>query len=109
MAQQQSPSRTVGRDDAEGKRGNIHWVWFITGPTACGKTTIAKYLADKLGMSFVEGDDVRNNKSSRFSPSSPFCFSAFLCYLDEEENEGTTKEQQTPRKGAKTLTMKIKT
>ncbi|KAL2156749.1 hypothetical protein VTH82DRAFT_1495 [Thermothelomyces myriococcoides] len=57
MAQQQSPSRTVGRDDAEGKRGNIHWVWFITGPTACGKTTIAKYLADKLGMSFVEGDD----------------------------------------------------
>ncbi|KAK4246193.1 putative gluconokinase [Corynascus novoguineensis] len=33
------------------------WVWFITGPTACGKTTVAKYLADKLGFSFVEGDD----------------------------------------------------
>ncbi|KAK4161380.1 shikimate kinase [Cladorrhinum sp. PSN259] len=33
------------------------WIWFITGPTACGKTTIAKSLASRLGFTFVEGDD----------------------------------------------------
>ncbi|KAM7216801.1 P-loop containing nucleoside triphosphate hydrolase protein [Rhypophila decipiens] len=33
------------------------WIWFITGPTACGKTTIAKALAEKLNFTFVEGDD----------------------------------------------------
>jgi len=34
------------------------WIWFITGPTACGKTTIAKALAENLNFTFVEGDDV---------------------------------------------------
>jgi cytidylate kinase len=34
------------------------YVWFITGPTACGKTTVAKYLAEKLNLTFLEGDDV---------------------------------------------------
>lgn len=40
------------------------WIWFITGPTACGKTTIAKALAENLKFTFVEGDDVRppNNR-----------------------------------------------
>ncbi|KAK1758784.1 putative gluconokinase [Echria macrotheca] len=33
------------------------WIWFVTGPTACGKTTIAKALAADLGFTFVEGDD----------------------------------------------------
>ncbi|KAK4112664.1 carbohydrate kinase [Canariomyces notabilis] len=36
---------------------NRRWVWFITGPTASGKTTIAKALAQSLGFIFVEGDD----------------------------------------------------
>jgi len=34
------------------------WIWFVTGPTACGKTTIAKALAADLRFTFVEGDDV---------------------------------------------------
>lgn len=34
------------------------WIWFVTGPTACGKTTIAKALAEDLGFTFVEGDNV---------------------------------------------------
>jgi len=33
------------------------WIWFITGPTACGKTTIAKALAADLHFTFLEGDD----------------------------------------------------
>lgn len=33
------------------------WILFVSGPTASGKTTIAKYLADKLKLKFVEGDD----------------------------------------------------
>ena len=34
------------------------WIWFVTGPTACGKTTIAKFLAQQLDFTFLEGDDV---------------------------------------------------
>ncbi|KUI61545.1 hypothetical protein VP1G_08736 [Cytospora mali] len=33
------------------------YVIFFTGPTACGKSTIAKYVADQLNLSFLEGDD----------------------------------------------------
>jgi gluconokinase len=41
------------------KQNRPRWIWFITGPTACGKTTVAKALAQTLGLTFVEGDDVR--------------------------------------------------
>lgn len=34
------------------------YVFFFTGPTACGKSTIAKYVADQLNLTFLEGDDV---------------------------------------------------
>ncbi|KAL2020610.1 hypothetical protein VTK56DRAFT_8100 [Thermocarpiscus australiensis] len=47
-AQETSPA-----DPAHRRR----WVWFVAGPTACGKTTIAKHLAQELGFTFVEGDD----------------------------------------------------
>ncbi|KAH8649232.1 shikimate kinase [Xylariales sp. PMI_506] len=33
------------------------WIFFITGPTACGKTTVAKYLSEKLSLAYIEGDD----------------------------------------------------
>ncbi|KAK3937761.1 P-loop containing nucleoside triphosphate hydrolase protein [Diplogelasinospora grovesii] len=33
------------------------WIWFVTGPTACGKTTIAKLMAQRLNFTFLEGDD----------------------------------------------------
>ncbi|KAK0736285.1 P-loop containing nucleoside triphosphate hydrolase protein [Apiosordaria backusii] len=32
------------------------WIWFITGPTACGKSTIAASLASSLNFKFLEGD-----------------------------------------------------
>ncbi|RGP81260.1 shikimate kinase [Fusarium longipes] len=33
------------------------WILFVSGPTASGKSSIAKYLSDKLDLKFVEGDD----------------------------------------------------
>ncbi|KAJ3547299.1 hypothetical protein NM208_g1588 [Fusarium decemcellulare] len=33
------------------------WILFVSGPTASGKTSIAKYLAETLDLKFVEGDD----------------------------------------------------
>ncbi|KAJ4251508.1 hypothetical protein NW762_011495 [Fusarium torreyae] len=33
------------------------WILFVSGPTASGKTSVAKYLAEKLDLKFVEGDD----------------------------------------------------
>ncbi|KAJ4127802.1 hypothetical protein NW768_008077 [Fusarium equiseti] len=33
------------------------WILFVSGPTASGKTSVAKYLADELDLKFVEGDD----------------------------------------------------
>lgn len=37
------------------------YVLFFTGATACGKSTIAKHVADNLSLTFLEGDDVRQN------------------------------------------------
>lgn len=53
MSSQQVPNSNAGQTSSP------RWIWFVTGPTACGKTTIAKSLADNLGFNFVEGDDVR--------------------------------------------------
>ncbi|KAF4979191.1 hypothetical protein FZEAL_4564 [Fusarium zealandicum] len=33
------------------------WILFVSGPTASGKTSIAKHLAETLDLKFVEGDD----------------------------------------------------
>lgn len=41
------------------------YVVFFTGATACGKSTIAKHVADKLNLTFLEGDDVRPMPSPR--------------------------------------------
>jgi gluconokinase len=36
-------------------------LFIITGPAGCGKTTIAKYLANFYGFPYIEGDDVSNS------------------------------------------------
>ncbi|RKK73639.1 hypothetical protein BFJ69_g9081 [Fusarium oxysporum] len=33
------------------------WILFVSGPTASGKTSVAKFIAEKLDLKFVEGDD----------------------------------------------------
>ena len=53
--QLESPS---GIESPYDNRHLHRWIWFITGPTACGKTTIAKALAEDLDFTFLEGDDV---------------------------------------------------
>lgn len=40
-----------------------HHILIVTGPAGCGKSTVAKFLADRYGFVYIEGDDV--------SPSSP--------------------------------------
>ncbi|KAK0753534.1 hypothetical protein B0T18DRAFT_434266 [Schizothecium vesticola] len=46
------------------KHQGHRWIWFITGPTACGKPTVAKALAKNPHFTFVEGDDPTPNKMS---------------------------------------------
>lgn len=49
----------VMTDDAgHAAKASHRWIWFVTGPTACGKTTVAKYIAERLDITFLEGDDV---------------------------------------------------
>lgn len=37
-----------------------HHIFIVTGPAGCGKSTVAKNLADRYGFEFIEGDDVSN-------------------------------------------------
>jgi gluconokinase len=32
-------------------------IWLVTGPAGCGKSTVAKHIADSLQLPFVEGDE----------------------------------------------------
>lgn len=36
-----------------------HHIFIVTGPAGCGKSTVAKYLADRYDFHYIEGDDVR--------------------------------------------------
>ncbi|KAK3986811.1 shikimate kinase [Cladorrhinum sp. PSN332] len=70
------------------------WIWFITGPTACGKTTIAKALASRLKFTFVEGDD--------YHPSASVKKMASGHPLTDADREGWLKalrEHETARPG----------
>jgi gluconokinase len=35
-----------------------HHILIVTGPAGCGKSTIAKVLADRYGFEYIEGDEV---------------------------------------------------
>ncbi|KAF1924418.1 thermoresistant gluconokinase family protein [Didymella exigua CBS 183.55] len=34
-----------------------HHILIVTGPAGCGKSTIAKYLSDRYGFEYIEGDE----------------------------------------------------
>jgi len=40
-------------------------LFILTGPAGCGKTTVAKYLADQFDFPFVEGDDYHSEANLR--------------------------------------------
>ncbi|KAK3389858.1 P-loop containing nucleoside triphosphate hydrolase protein [Podospora didyma] len=65
------------------------WIWFIAGPTACGKTTIAKALAKDLDFTFLEGDDYHPKanveKMSRGEPLTDADRAGWLQALAEHE------------------------
>lgn len=37
----------------------IKKLFVVGGPAGCGKTTVASYLSQELGIPYLEGDDVR--------------------------------------------------
>ncbi|KAK4144699.1 P-loop containing nucleoside triphosphate hydrolase protein [Dichotomopilus funicola] len=41
---------------AEAQAKDQH-IWLVTGPAGCGKSTVAKHIADSLNFEFVEGDE----------------------------------------------------
>ncbi|KAF1996236.1 carbohydrate kinase [Amniculicola lignicola CBS 123094] len=36
---------------------NHHHILIVTGPAGCGKSTVAKFLAERYGFTYIEGDD----------------------------------------------------
>jgi Cdc6-like AAA superfamily ATPase len=52
------PPHPPATTTAQATPDNPRWILFVTGPTACGKTTVAKYLAEQLPAKYLEGDDV---------------------------------------------------
>ncbi|KAF2276218.1 carbohydrate kinase [Westerdykella ornata] len=36
---------------------NHHHIFIVTGPAGCGKSTVAKFLSERYGFHYIEGDD----------------------------------------------------
>lgn len=51
-------SNNGGSGDAQAADDDVQHIWMITGPAGCGKTTVARYLAQELNQPYIEGDDV---------------------------------------------------
>ncbi|GAB1318402.1 Gluconokinase [Madurella fahalii] len=95
------PTATIApqRAHAADIHGDHRWIWFITGPTACGKTTIAKALAHNLGFAFVEGDDyhpqLNLDKMSQGRPLTDADRHAWLLALRDHETAQPQASQQS--------------
>ncbi|KAF2745403.1 carbohydrate kinase [Sporormia fimetaria CBS 119925] len=48
---------TPAKQATEMKPPNHHHIFIVTGPAGCGKSTIAKFLAERYDFKFIEGDD----------------------------------------------------
>ncbi|KAL2154032.1 hypothetical protein VTH82DRAFT_2708 [Thermothelomyces myriococcoides] len=51
-----SVTSNVGTSAAERPVKDQH-IWLVTGPAGCGKSTVAKHIADSLHLPFIEGDE----------------------------------------------------
>ncbi|KAK3362926.1 P-loop containing nucleoside triphosphate hydrolase protein [Lasiosphaeria hispida] len=49
--------RTNGVTSANSSFEKEHHIWLVTGPAGCGKSTVAKYLANSLHWPYIEGDE----------------------------------------------------
>ncbi|KAK3338741.1 P-loop containing nucleoside triphosphate hydrolase protein [Neurospora tetraspora] len=86
---------------AEKKPKNEHrWIWFVTGPTACGKTTVAKALAKNLNFTYVEGDNYHPKanveKMSRGEPLTDADRAGWLQALAEHETAAPPTSKSSP-------------
>lgn len=45
-------------NDISKVNGQPENIWIVAGPAGCGKSTVARYIADELSLPYVEGDDV---------------------------------------------------
>ena len=52
-----TPSLNSAAINGHKTQGQQH-IWLVTGPAGCGKTTVAGYLAQSLGLPYIEGDSV---------------------------------------------------
>ncbi|KAL2178539.1 P-loop containing nucleoside triphosphate hydrolase protein [Thermothelomyces heterothallicus CBS 202.75] len=51
-----SVTSSAATSAAESPAKNQH-IWLVTGPAGCGKSTVAKHIADSLHLPFIEGDE----------------------------------------------------
>jgi gluconokinase len=49
--------RTNGATAPSPSPAKEHHIWLVTGPAGCGKSTVAKYLANSLHWPYIEGDE----------------------------------------------------
>jgi gluconokinase len=43
-----------------------HHILIVTGPAGCGKSTVAKYLSERYGFDYIEGDEVSDHSTWKF-------------------------------------------
>ncbi|KAI1006016.1 hypothetical protein K3495_g2203 [Podosphaera aphanis] len=51
------PSYTIEPCIQAQKLPQNQYIWLLTGPAGCGKSTVGKFLAHATGMPYIEGDD----------------------------------------------------
>lgn len=55
-----------------------HHIWLVTGPAGCGKSTVAKHVADSLSMPYIEGDEVCFLNPPYNNPQPLSCVNVYL-------------------------------
>jgi gluconokinase len=48
---------TNGATSTDGSPAKQQHIWLVTGPAGCGKSTVAKHIANALQFPFIEGDE----------------------------------------------------
>lgn len=54
---------TNGATSTDGSPAKQQHIWLVTGPAGCGKSTVAKHIANALQFPFIEGDEVRYHRA----------------------------------------------
>jgi gluconokinase len=65
-----SPVPSVSLDATSSPAMSItshHHILIVTGPAGCGKSTVAKYLSERYGFNYIEGDEVSTKFTLAYS------------------------------------------